>query len=247
MFPVPHLLSLAIAAVVIFLVCRATTHMAWQSVDRFLKVCAILVLFFDPVYWIWEFLHFGTLDFSTTLPLYFCSLFWILLPVAVFARNDWLRQTAAATVCTIGLLGGIVGLVLNIHLAQYPFFHFVPIRSMLYHFLMVLVTAVMWTSGYYRPRYGDSYRCLIPIAALVTVSLLLHQLFGWDYCYTAGGIGTPLERLSAVLPNGVFLLFLYGSLALLIQLLFYRRYFPFPTANWALAPVESPNQPDCAY
>lgn len=50
------------------------------------------------------------------------------------------------------------------------------------------------------------------MALLVGVSLVLNSLFGWDYCYTAGGIGTPLERLSAVLPRGIFLLLFYGGM-----------------------------------
>ena len=56
------------------------------------------------------------------------------------------------------------------------------------------------------------------------VCLVLNHFFGWDYCYTAGGVGTPLERLSAVLPRGLFLLVLYGGLLLLIQVLFYRPF-----------------------
>ena len=63
----------------------------------------------------------------------------------------------------------------------------------------------------------------MPVSALVGVSLVFNRLFGWDYCYTAGGVGTPLEKLSGVLPRGLFLLVLYGALLGLIQLLFYRR------------------------
>ena len=62
------------------------------------------------------------------------------------------------------------------------------------------------------------------MAVLVSVCLLLNRIFGWDYCYTAGGIGTPLARVSARMPTLLFLLVLYGGLLLIVQFLFYRRF-----------------------
>lgn len=224
MFKLPHLLVILATAAMVPLTCTAARRADPGTVVRCLKGCAVAALFFDPVYWIWEVRTTGSIDLSTTLPLYLCSLFWLLLPVALFARRECVRQTACATVCTMGMLGGVFGLVFNVYVSQYPFFTFVPLRSLLYHVMMILVTAAMWASGYYRPRPADRYRCFLPVAALVGVSLMLNRFFGWDYCYTAGGIGTPLERLSTAVPRGLFLLLLYGSLLALIQLIFYRRF-----------------------
>ena len=224
MFQVPHLLVLLAAALSTALTGLWAAQASRAQVERVLKVCVILAVCFDPVYWLWELRHFGQIDPATTLPLYLCSLFWLLLPVAVFARKPLLRQMAAATVCTMGLLGGVLGLVFNVYLNQYPFFSFVPVRSLLYHILMVLTACILWASGYYRPQPRDRLLCFVPVGALVGVSLVLNRLFGWDYCYTAGGVGTPFEHLSAVLPRGLFLVVLYGGLLLLIQVLFYRPF-----------------------
>lgn len=224
MFGPAHILVILATAVLLPPTCAAARRAAPETVVRCLKGCAVAALFFDPAYWVWEVRTSGSIDFATALPLYLCSLFWLLLPMALFARREWIRQTASATVCTVGMLGGVFGLVFNIYVGQYPFFSFVPLRSLLYHAMMILVTAAMWASGYYRPRPADRYRCFLPVAMLVGVSLVLNSLFGWDYCYTAGGIGTPLERLSAVVPRGIFLLLFYGGLLGLIQLVFYRGF-----------------------
>ena len=223
MFQPLHLLVLAVTAALIPPVCEAARRMSPDALLRRLRLCAVAALLFDPAYWLWEWHTFGRIDAATSLPLYLCSLFWLLLPAAVFSRRELLRRTASATVCTVGLLGGVLGLVFNIYVGQYAFFSFVPVRSLLYHILMVLTASAMWAGGYYRPRPADRLLCFVPVTVLVAVSLLLNRRFGWDYCYTAGGIGTPLERLSAALPRGLFLLVLYGSLLLVIQLLFYRR------------------------
>ena len=226
MFKLPHLLVILVTAALVPLTCTAARRAEPGTVIRCLKVCAVAALFFDPVYWVWEARTTGGIDFSTTLPLYLCSLFWLLLPAALFARRERVRQTACATVCTMGMLGGVFGLVFNVYVGQYSFFSFVPVRGLMYHVMMILVTAAMWASGYYRPQPADRYRCFLPVAGLVGVSLVLNRLFGWDYCYTAGGVGTPLERLSAAVPRSLFLLLLYGGLLALIQLIFYRRYLP---------------------
>lgn len=226
MFALPHILVILATAALVPLTCRAARRAPRETVVRCLKGCAVAALFFDPVYWIWETRTIGSIDLATTLPLYLCSLFWLLLPAALFARRESLRQTACATVCTMGLLGGVFGLVFNTYVGQYPFFSFVPVRSLLYHIMMILVSTAMWASGYYRPRPADRYRCFLPVAALVGVSLVLNRLFGWDYCYTAGGIGTPLERVSSMVPRSLFLLAFYGGLLGLIQLVFYRRFLP---------------------
>lgn len=226
MFQLPHLLTLALTAALLPLVCTAAREAPLSLTHRCLECCAMVMLLFDPAYWVWEIRTSGQIDFSTALPLYLCSLFYLLLPAAVFARRDSIRQIARATICTMGMIGGVLGLVFNVYLNSYPFFSFVPLRSILYHIMMILVSSAMWASGYYRPRPSDRYLCFLPVAALIGISLFLNRLFGWDYCYTGGGVGTPLEVLSACLPQWVFLFVLYGALLLLIQLLFYRRFLP---------------------
>ena len=76
--------------------------------------------------------------------------------------------------------------------------------------------------------------CFAPVAVLVGVSLVLNRLFGWDYCYTAGGIGTPLEAMSRIMPRWAFLFVLYGGLWLVIQALFYRRFYTGETGKFEL-------------
>ena len=224
MFQPLHLLVLLITALLTAAVYKGASTFPYDTVVRALKCCAVLMLFFDPVYWLWELRQFGALDFATTLPLYLCSLFWLLLPPAMFARHEAFRQTAAAAVCTLGLMCGVFGLVFNVYLDRYPFFSFIPVRSLLYHIMMILVPTAMWSSGYYRPQRRDRLLCFAPVAVLVSVCLLLNRIFGWDYCYTAGGIGTPLARVSARMPTLLFLLVLYGGLLLIVQFLFYRRF-----------------------
>ena len=225
MFQIPHLLVLLATFLLIWRLSAAARRVERKQVLCWLKVCAVLAVFFDPIYWVWEIWQYGKIHLATTLPLYLCSLFCVMLPIAVFSKREKLRQMAAANVCTMGMLGGVLGLVFNVYLSRYPFFHFVPVRSLLYHILMVAAATLLWQGGVYRPQPSDRVLGFVPVVTLVGVSLVCNRLFGWDYCYTAGGIGTPLEILSRVMPLWAFLLVLYGGLWLLIQVLFYRRFY----------------------
>ena len=225
MFRIPHLLVLLATGILVWRLGTAARQAGRERVLGWLKVCAVLSVLFDPIYWAWEFWQYGQIHLATTLPLYLCSLFCMMLPVAVFSKREMLRQMAAANVCTMGMLGGVLGLVFNVYLNRYPFFHFVPVRSLLYHILMVAAATLLWCGGVYRPRSSDRVLCFVPVATLVGVSLVCNRLFGWDYCYTAGGIGTPLEMLSRMMPIWTFLLVLYGGLWLLMQVLFYRDFY----------------------
>lgn len=222
MFQRAHLLFLAFTATTIPAIAAFLHAQSPAVIGVFLRVIAVVILFFDPVYWFWEWRQNKRFDFSTTLPLYICSLFWMMLPVAAFAEDGIIRQIALANVSTIGLMGGVFGILFNVHLEKYAFCTFVPVRSLVYHYFMVLVPVVLWTSGYYVPTSLDFLWAMLPVFLILVISLVLHEKYQWDYCYTAGGIGTPLEKFSARMSKPVFLFVLYGGLTVFLKFFFYR-------------------------
>lgn len=223
MFSPLHLLSMLVVAVLVPMLCRFAIRGGPARVERWLRVLAVVIVFFDPAYWIWEWSTFGKFDPAYTLPLYLCSLFWILLPVGVFSKPGFVKQMALANVATTGLLSGLMGYILNYHIDVYPIFSFVGVRTLLYHALMIFGAVLLWTSGYYKPKAGDQWRGFIPILVLLVPALILNARYGYDYAYTAGGLGTPITILSSVMPKPLFLLTFYTLLFLLIWILFYRK------------------------
>ncbi len=223
MFSLAHIVVLLWTVWSIPLFCRAFVQYTEKVQQLYFLGFAGLCLCFDPLYWVWEWQNFGRLHWATTLPCYLCSLFWILLPLAVLGKGT-VQQIAKSHICTLSFLCGVLGLVFNVYLNQYPFFSFVPLRSLLYHYLMILVASLFWASRRYRPQKGDALRSILPVLLLLGIAQGLHLRYGWDYCYTAGGLGTPLALLSARVPVGVFLCLLYGTMLLLLGL-FYALYF----------------------
>ena len=102
MLKTPHLILLFTLAITIYILCK--THYI-EKLTKYYKVLSILTMLFDPIYWIWEYKTFGRLDFATTLPIYICSLFWILFPIVAFSKNKFIKRSTTACLCTICLVG----------------------------------------------------------------------------------------------------------------------------------------------
>lgn len=223
MFTPVHNLTILLSLISIPLISQIITKKGKNFVEFVLKALAILILFFDPIYWIWEFNTFGELRLASTLPLYLCSLFWMMLPFAAFLKDGFIKHMALSNIATVGLISGSMGFVFNYHLDTWGVISFVGIRSLFYHYLMILGSTLIWGSRYYEPKAGDQWRAFVPVWVLLIPALILNLLYGYDYGYTAGGHGTPFTILSNLLPKALFLIILYGTFFLIVWALFYPK------------------------
>ena len=223
MFSLPHILFIIFTAFFVPIYCRYLKKTDEAHIDNFFKVSSFAAIFFAVIDWVWEYHLTGHINPATSLPLYLCSLFWMVLPIGVFSRSPLVKRIALSNAATTGLLGGILGIVFNVYLSQYPFLNFIPIRSLLYHFIMVLVSSALLITGYYRPKPGDEYISFIPFCMIMIPSLVLNHLYGWDYLYTAGGRGTVLTTFSSAMPRPMFLICLWGLFWFTIKIVFYRK------------------------
>lgn len=220
MFSPLHIILIVLTVLTVPLFSYLSIKQGW--VDSIMKGIAIVILFFDPAYWIWEYQTFGQFRMESTLPLYLCSLFWMLMPIAAFSKKGFLKQMSLATIGTVCLISGIMGFVFNYHIDVYPIISFVGIRTLLYHYLMIFVGVLIWVSHYYVVQPGDQVKAFIPVWILLIPGLILNFMYGYDYGYTAGGKGTPFTILSDILPIPIFLVVLYCLFFLIVWFLFYR-------------------------
>lgn len=188
------------------------------SLEKLLLILTPIVLLLDPLYWIYELLTYHRFRWETTLPLYICSLFWMLLPIVTYAKKKrFLYDMALSCLSTICYFGGVLGMVFNVHLNHHPFFHFVSQRSLLYHALMIILITLFWSTGYYQPKPRDPFLFFIPLLLLMVPAFVLNRFFQYDYCYFAGGQGTPFEFFSSALGIPLFMLVLYGLIITVIH------------------------------
>lgn len=226
MFSSYHIGFMGLTCFMAILGSKVTSTWSLDKVHKLLIVTMLIMFCFDPMYWFWEVKTYGEMNLATSLPLYICSLYLFMLPVGLLLpKGNVFKQMALANLATVGLLGGIFGMVFNTYVGIYDFFSFVPLRSLIYHLLMIVTSTILWTTGYYKPTSKDRILSLLPLYGLLLVCIKLNGKFGWDYCYTSGGIGTPFAAISGRMPMPMFLLLLYGAGSVILNVIFYRKYF----------------------
>ncbi|MGB4984973.1 MAG: hypothetical protein WBO70_04295 [Erysipelotrichaceae bacterium] len=197
MFSIKHIIVLVLTLISSIFIFKYFKKNQEKDISDILKVLSVVFIFIDPIYWVWEIKHFYRFDWSTTMPLYLCSLFIFLLPIVAFSKKKGkLYRMSVSCLVSVGLFAATLGLIFNTHLNHWPFFSFVPMRSLTYHVLMIWSVVMILGSGYYKRQYSDYKLFFIPVLILMIPAIYLSIKFGWDYSFMNGGIGTPLHILS---------------------------------------------------
>ena len=224
MYGMNHLLYILIAVIVIAVLCLLLRKLSKHSIKTILRVFAVVMLLFDPMYWVWEAVQTGKFDIATSLPLYYCSLFWMTLPIVAWCKEGSIPyRCAIAYLCTMNIIAGIFGLIINTHLINYSFFTFVAQRSLLYHVVMLFIPALLWTTRTYKPKCIDGLLFLVPLAMLYIPAIIIDFVFNFDYCYLNGGRGTPIINFSKLMPAPVFILVMIAVIISVVNLVFYGK------------------------
>lgn len=222
MLNLAHILIIVFGLLGILVTCFFLRKLETKKVKIILLVCAIIGLVMDPIYWIWELSVTGTLHFEQTLPLYFCSLFYMTLAIGVFSKREKVKQTCFAYLASFNIFAGLMGLILNNNLNNYPVFSFVGIRTLVFHLLMLFVSCLLWFTRYYKPKISDVFTFMIPLGIMFVPALIVDKIWGFDYCYLNGGKGIPIiESASGAMPNAVYIILLYLLIFVATNLVFY--------------------------
>ncbi len=212
MLGLKHILYM-ITVIIIIVIFHITIKKGKINFDKFLKFSAIISLMLDPIYWIWEYITFGHLRLDTTLPLYICSMFWMLFLIVAFSRKKGkMYRTALSSLLTVVAFGAILGFVLNTHISRLPFWHFRVQFSLFYHAFMLCIIALLWSTGYYKVQKNDIKYFFIPMLILMIPAFIVDKIYGYNYCYFNGGDGIVLEYFCQLLGLPIFVLAFYTLL-----------------------------------
>ncbi len=225
MFSFEHIISIVIATLSMIFLAKWLRTKQRHVIDNILKTTAIVIFLLNPINWLWEILTNGHIDLALSLPLHLCSIIWALFPFAIFSKKQSaFKQIVFANTATVGLIGGILGFLMNSHLNAHAFFSFPVMRSLAYHYLMVFVAVLIWVCKVYVPQKSDMITFFIPVVALVLVCLYVYNIYGYEYCYVHDGAGTPLTILSDIMPRYMYVIVLYTLMFVVENLIFYNKF-----------------------
>ena len=202
-FSVPHIILMIVLTFLLIALTILLRKTKKRNIKIFLRTVSILMICLEIIKISWETyfdMKFGRgFSYADVLPLYTCSMFFILLPFAAFTKNERIKSLVFSWMCTIGIFGGLTNFYLPQMLKKYPFFTFNVFYSLSYHFLMSFTGLLILTSKRYILDWKDIVKGWIPLALfciiVIPVNYYINDIIGIkkvDYMMLMHGFGAPL-------------------------------------------------------
>ena len=146
-------------------------------------------------------------------PLYFCSMFMYASVLTCF-KNKSLQTTANAFI----FFGGIVGAVTffcfpTAVIPYYPLFHYMTVRTLVYHSLMIYTGVLIVITGYYKPQLKHFKEYAIFLWITFSLAFIFNRIQGTNLMYISKPLDIEIVKtIYAAIPR------LYPFIVAIIQL-----------------------------
>lgn len=232
-----HIIFIVLSVLAIILLCYFFRNIRGKSVDKYLKIIAIVIPILEVIKITWETywdLKLGHgFNITGLLPLYTCSMFIYVLPFAGWGKGR-VKECALAFLTTLSVFAGLTNFFIPPIFNTYPFFSYASFTSLNYHFLMVFTGIFIVSTRYYVPNFKSIFKGFIPLLLFSIIVIpfdyiMFYNGHYWiDYMLYIHGFGAPIlpdisDALGKVSLRGVYTILMMGGY-LLITLLFVSIY-----------------------
>ncbi len=237
MWSTEHIVFIILAVLAIILLCYFLRNIKGKSVDKYLKILAIImpVLEIIKITWetYWDIKLGHGFNITGLLPLYTCSMFIYVLPFAGWGKGK-VKECALAFLTTLSVFAGLTNFFIPPIFNTYPFFSYASFMSLNYHFLMVFTGVFLVSTRYYVPNFKSILKGFIPLLIFSVIVIpfdyiMFYNGHYWiDYMLYIHGFGAPLlpsiaDKLGSLNLRGLYTLLVMGGY-LLIDSIFVSIY-----------------------
>lgn len=206
------MLALAVTLALVAIGLWRSGKMGEKAVRRVLIAAAIFSISTEIIKMIFVGVTYGIEDVEWT-PLYFCSCYMYALVMAL-CKRETLRTTGLAFLFYGGIIGAAAFFAYpSACIPRYPIWHFMCLRTMLYHGSMLYVGILIVMRGFYRPdaRHFKYFAAMIGIIGVLAYNL--NGLLGENFMYISKPLNIPLfKTIYAAVPG------IYPFLGILLQM-----------------------------
>ena len=207
-----YFVALGITLSLVALGLYLSRNMSHKAVRRVLIAAAIFSISTEIIKMIFTGVTYGiqTVEFP---PLYFCSCFMYALVMAL-SRSRRLQQMGLSFL----FYGGIVGAVAffaypSACIPRYPIYHFMCLRTMLFHGSMIYVGLLIVMRGLLTPSADHFRPFAVMIGTIGIAAYAINLLTGENFMYISKPLGIPgMKQIFNAIPN------LYPFLGILLQI-----------------------------
>ena len=164
------------------------------TIKKILIILWIIALVLDVVKYTYSFINnltngvtdIGSFDF----PLWTCSMFLVLMPIALFCKNEKVSRACLAFICTISFFAGMVNFAVPNEESLFSFF---GLHKIIYHYMLMLTPAIVLGTGYFKLRFKDIYGIMIIFVSFGVPVYIFNVIFKQDYMFTYDGSWLPMD------------------------------------------------------
>jgi uncharacterized membrane protein YwaF len=207
-----YIFALALTFALVGLGLFFSRKMTKTAVRRVLIVTAIFSISTEIVKMVFVGLTYGMEKVELT-PLYFCSCFMYALVMAL-CKKPSLRQMGLSFLFYGGIVGALAFFAYpSACIPRYPIYHFMCLRTMLYHGSMIYVGILIVMRGIFTPSANHFHAFAVMIGTIGFAAYAINLLTGENYMSISEPLDIPVvEQIYHAIPN------LYPFLGILLQM-----------------------------
>ena len=123
-------------------------------------------------------------------PLWTCSMFLYLMPVALFSKNEKVKRACTAFICTISFFAGMVNFAVP---CDDSLFSFYGMHKTVYHYILMLTPAIMLGTGFIKLQVKDLLGIMAVLVIFGIPVYIFNAIFKQDYMFTYDGSWLPID------------------------------------------------------
>ena len=162
----------------------------------------------------------GGFNIHSDLPLYICSLFMYIMPVAIWGKGIF-KTIGMTYICTLGLFGAIANYAVPSVTESYSIFSFYGFHTTLFHTVLFVTPLVILCTGYFKFALNfKEFGWQILSFIVVTVPVIIfNYITDSNYMYFNDGLFIEdfAAKVSYAWP--LFLYIIYAAIIMLMQII----------------------------
>ena len=213
MWSTTYIIAIIIVFTLIVVGLYFSRKMSPKVVKRTILICAIFAILTEIGKMIFVGVTYG-IDEVEFVPLYFCSLFIYTTIMSLF-NNQKIKDTGLSFL----FFGGIVGALSffaypSTCIPNYPIYHYMCLRTLLFHGAMIYVGVLIVITKYYKPQLKHFINFALIIIFASLLALLFNHLQGTNLMYISKPLNIGfVKNIYAHVP------YLYPIFVIIIQII----------------------------
>ena len=193
MYSTGYFMALAVFMVLTIIGIIISKKMNKKQVHKTLLIIGIFLWITEIIKMIFYLVTYG-LEEVDFIPLYFCSMYMYASILIIF-KNQKLKDTGLSFMFFGGIIGAFIFFCYpSACIPNYPLFHFMTLRTFIYHSLMMYAGFLIVITGYYKPNIKHFVHYTIFLGITFILAYIMNRVLDDNLMYIMKPIKIQISK-----------------------------------------------------